>query len=276
MTEPPHFRRLLIIWIALSVVATPLVVILAAPGLPPGNESSQASGQVVDNTVLLGIGTPIAALIVVYFVYALIVFRQRGPQLEEGAAIRGDNRVQVTWIVATGAVVLFAAVYGTIRLFGDGGAGGGQGSDPIAKPSGSQLQVQVIAQDWAFTYRFPSFGGVETPHLELPVNRDVELHVTSLDVIHSFWAHELGVKADANPGVDNVAYAQPTKTGSFDIRCAELCGLWHGHMFDTGQVVSDGQFLAWIHRQQRVFGPATRKLHPYSPQYVPSPQRRAG
>ena len=191
-------------------------------------------------------------------------------------AIRGDNRVQITWIVATAAVVLFAAVYGTIRLFGDGGAGGGQGSDPIAKPSGHQLQVQVIAQQWAFTYRFPSFGGVETPHLELPVNQDVEFHVTSLDAIHSFWAHELGVKADANPGVDNVAYARPTRTGSFDIRCAELCGLWHGHMFDTGQVVSDSQFVAWIHGQRREFAPATGNLPPYNQRYLPSPQRRAG
>jgi cytochrome c oxidase subunit 2 len=275
MPEPRHFRRVLWIWLAVSVIATPLVVLVAAPGLPPGNASSEGSGQVVDNTVLLGIGTPIAAAIVVYFAYTLIVFRHRGPELEEGVAIRGDNRVQLTWIVATSAVVLFAAVYGTIRLL-DNGAGGGQGSDPIAKPSGNPLQIQVIAQQWAFTYRFPSFGGVETAHLELPVDRDVELHVTSLDAIHSFWAHDLGVKADANPGVDNVAYVRPTRTRSFDIRCAELCGMWHGHMFDTGQVVNDGAFLAWIRGQQRVFAPATRQLPPYRSQYNPDPQRRAG
>jgi cytochrome c oxidase subunit 2 len=275
MPEPRHFRRILWIWLAVSVVATPLVVLVAAPGLPPGNSSSEGSGQVVDNTVLLGIATPIAAAIVVYFAYALIVFRHRGPELEEGVAIRGDNRVQLTWIVVTSAVVLFAAVYGTIRLL-NSGAGGGQGSDPIAKPSGHPLQIQVIAQQWAFTYRFPSFGGVETAHLELPVDRNVELHVTSIDAIHSFWAHDLGVKADANPGVDNVAYVHPKRTRSFDIRCAELCGLWHGHMFDTGEVVSDGAFLAWIRGQQRVFAPATANLSPYRTRYEPDPQRRAG
>src|SRR5512132_4010705 len=105
MPESPHLRRMLIMWIALSVVATPLVVLLLAPSLPPGKASSEASGQVVDNTVLFGILTPIAAAIVVYFAYALIVFRQRGPEPEEGVAIRGDNRVQLTWIVATSAVV---------------------------------------------------------------------------------------------------------------------------------------------------------------------------
>jgi cytochrome c oxidase subunit 2 len=275
MPEPPHLRRLLIMWIALSVVATPLAVLLLAPALPPGKASSEASGQVVDNTVLLGIATPIAALILVYFVYVLIVFRRRGPESDEGVAIHGDNRIQTTWIVATSAVVLFSAVYGTVRLL-DNGAGGGQGSSPIAKPSGDPLRIQVIAQNWAFTYRFPSFGGVETAHLELPVDRDVEFHVTSLDVIHSFWAHDLGVKADANPGIDNIAYVRPTRTRSFDIRCAELCGLFHGHMFDTGRVVSDGAFVAWIRRQRRVFAPATRYLPPYTPQYNPEPHRRAG
>jgi cytochrome c oxidase subunit II len=275
MSEPRHFRRILWIWLVVSVIATLLVVLVAAPGLPPGDSSSEGSAQVVDNTVLLAIATPIAAAILVYFAYALIVFRHRGPELEEGEAIRGDNRVQITWILVTSAIVLFAAVYGTVRLL-NSGAGGGQGSDPIAKPSGHPLQVQVIAQQWAFTYRFPSFGGVETAHLELPVDRNVELHVTSLDAIHSFWAHDLGVKADANPGVDNVAYVHPSRTRSFDIRCAELCGLWHGHMFDTGEVVSDGAFLAWIRGQQRVFAPATGQLSPYRTRYEPDPQRRAG
>ena len=191
-------------------------------------------------------------------------------------AIRGNSRVQLTWIVATSAVVLVAAVYGTVRLFSGGGAGGGQGSNPVAKLTGHPLQVQVIAQEWAFTYRFPSYGGVETPHLELPVGKDVEFHATSLDVIHSFWVHDLGVKVDANPGVDNIAYIKPTETGSFDLRCAELCGLFHGHMFDTMQVVSDARFASWIHAQERLFAPAKRNLPRYNIHYYPKPERRAG
>ena len=275
MPEPPHFRRILILWAALSIIATPIVVLVWAPDLPPGNGSNAASGQVTDNTVLLGVVTPIAALMIVYFAYALIVFRRREEGPEEGLAIRGNRSIQTTWLAATSVIVLFLATYGTVRLF-DEGSGGGQGSDPVAKPSGGVLPVQVIAQQWAFTYRFPTFGGVETPHLELPVDRNVALHVTSLDVIHSFWAHDLGVKADANPGVDNVAYVKPTEVRSFSIRCAELCGLFHGHMFDTGQVVSNGAFLAWIHAEQAAFGPATGALPKFRSHYNPAPHRRAG
>ena len=68
----------------------------------------------------------------------------------------------------------------------------------------------------------------------------VEFHVTSLDVIHSFWAYKLGVKADANPGVDNIAFVKPTKLESFNVRCAELCGIWHGYMSNAGRVVTPG------------------------------------
>ena len=275
MPGPPHFRRILILWAALSIIATPIVVLVFAPNLPPGNGANAASGQVTDNTVLLGIQTPIAALLIVYFAYALIVFRRHDDGPEEGVAIRGNTGIQTTWLAATSVVVLFLATYGTVRLF-DEGSGGGQGADPVAKPSGNVLPVQVIGQQWEFTYRFPTFGGVETPHLELPVDRNVALHVTSLDVIHSFWAHDLGVKADANPGVDNVAYVRPTEVRSFSIRCAELCGLFHGHMFDTGEVVSDSAFLTWIHAQQAAFGPGTGALPKFRSHYDPAPHRRAG
>jgi cytochrome c oxidase subunit 2 len=275
MPEPPHFRRILILWAALSIIATPLVVFLWAPDLPPGNNSNAGSGQVTDNTVLLGVVTPIAALMIVYFAYVLIVFRRRDEGPGEGEAILGHQGIQTTWMAVTSVIVLLLATYGTVRLF-DEGSGGGQGSDPVARPDGHQLPVQVIGQQWAFTYRWPTFGGVETPHLELPVNRTIALHVTSLDVIHSFWAHDLGVKADANPGVDNVAYVTPAKVRGFSIRCAELCGLFHGHMFDTGQVVSDSAFLNWIHAQQAAFAPATGALPKYRSHYNPAPHRRAG
>jgi cytochrome c oxidase subunit 2 len=112
------------------------------------------------------------------------------------------------------------------------------------------LQVQVIGQQWQFTYRYPQFGGMESTQLLLPLNRPVAFHVTSLDVIHSFWAYQLGVKADANPGVDNVAYTTTRQLGGFTVRCSELCGIWHGAMFDSGRVVTPAAFLAWATRTQ--------------------------
>jgi cytochrome c oxidase subunit II len=276
MSEPNHARRFGLIWLVATLIAVPLVIVLIGPILPPGNGSEQASGQVTDNTVLLAMATPVLLLVVIYLLYAIICFRQPKGAALEGPAVRGDTRVQTAWIVTTSVLVLALAGYGTVRLLSDYGSGTGSGPSPLTQPSGPKLPVQVIAQQWAFTYRYPTYGGVETPHLVLPVNRWVELNVTSLDVIHSFWAYQLGVKADANPDVNNVAFVKPTHLETFEVRCSELCGIWHGSMFDHGKVVTQSAFATWIREQQVKFAAATKVLPPYSKTYLPEPTRRGG
>jgi cytochrome c oxidase subunit 2 len=274
--EPNHARRFTAIWLIASVIATPLVIVLLGPILPPGNGSEQASGHVTDNTVLLAMATPVLLLVVIYLLYSIINFRQAKGGVLEGPPVRGDARIQTTWIVVTSLLVLSLAGYGTVRLWGDNGAGSGSGPNPLTTPKGPKLPVQVIAQQWAFTYRYPTYGGIETTHLVLPQDKMVELHVTSLDVIHSFWVYQLGVKADANPDVDNVAFVKPTKLETFEVHCAELCGIWHGEMRDHGRVVTPAAFETWIHQQQKNFAPANKVLPPYSRTYLPEPTRRGG
>jgi cytochrome c oxidase subunit II len=272
-----HARRdVLVAWIVLSVVATPLVAIFGARVLPPGSGSVQAAGQTSDNTWILAIITPVICLILVYFAYALARFRApAGEPLVDGPPVRVHTGTLVTWVVLSTVTVLFLAGFGTYELL-QNGSGGGQGPSPIAIPSGPKMQVQVIAQQWEFTYRYPAFGGLETSHLVLPADTQIELHVTSLDAIHSFWAYELGVKADANPGVDNVAYVKTKGPRTFQIQCAELCGLWHGYMFDKGRVVSQAAFTAWVAQQRQIFQAVARYVPAYAPRYYPDPQRRAG
>ena len=280
MDDKPHFRNVALLWLLSCVIMVPIVVFVIGPGLPPGNGSVQASGQVTDNTVLLAVATPVALGVLVYMAYALWAFRERNPEVVlDGPPIRGNASVQFWWLVVTTVLVLFLAGYGSVRLLADG-SGGGQGPNPIAVPSPpkgtSVLPVQVIAQQWEFTYRFPTYGGVQTRDIELPANTLIRFNVTSLDVIHSFWAYELGVKADANPGVNNVAYVTTKGPLTFHVRCAELCGVWHGYMFNTGTVVPRAQFAAWITQQRVQYAPATKNLPPYSRTYFPPPLRRGG
>jgi len=275
--------RIVVIWLITSTVGMVLVPTVLAPHLPPGGGSTEAAGQRFDNEVLTLVSVPIVMLVLVYFGYVLIVFREREPGvLADGPPVRGHMRIQTAWIVVTTITVLFLAAFGTYELLG--GAGGGQGPNPVFVPvaqttSGgetSPLQVQVIGQQWQFTYRYPSLGGFETAQLVLPVDRQIELHVTSLDVIHSFWAYKLGVKADANPGVDNIVYVTPNEVGSFDLRCAELCGLFHGYMFDTGQVMTAAGFAGWAAGQRAFVAPVQKYLPPYGNFYLPDPTYRGG
>jgi cytochrome c oxidase subunit 2 len=275
-----HGLRVVVAWLVLSAIATPLVAIYVGPLIPPGNASAQGQGQVFDNQVMTSLVTPILCLMAVFFAYGLVKFHaKRTEAILDGPPLRNDARVQLLWIVITVTMVLFLAGFGTFELLKDG-SGGGQGPNPIASPSGHDpLQVQVIGQQWQFTYRYPSLGGLESNQLYLPANTDVELHVTSLDVIHSFWAVELGVKADANPGVDNVAYVETKNPTVFHVRCAELCGLWHGYMVNNGHVVSASQFQAWAAQQEKIFAsikPFMNKAPdqggaPYAHSYLPAP-----
>jgi cytochrome c oxidase subunit 2 len=280
VTPSPHLRRFLAIWIGSSLVAAPLVAVFVSPHLPPGGEADAGAGQVTDFAVSTTVATPVLLLIVTFLAYVLVAFRQKGEGIEDGPRVYGHRGVQTTWIVVSVVTVAGLFTFGTWRLLEPGAAGSGQGPTPLSPlhaPKGqSVLPVQVIGQQWQFSYRYPTYGGVETPHLVLPAGRTVELHVTSLDVIHSFWAYGLGVKADANPGTDNVAYVEPKHLGSFDIRCAELCGIWHGYMFDHGRVVTPTGFTSWIKGQQRTFAPVERYLPPYRRTYEPDPERRAG
>jgi cytochrome c oxidase subunit 2 len=249
--EPNHGLRIFLIWIVLALVADLLIWILWKPHLPPGEMTSSAEHQQVDIAVLAMAAAPVMLFVWVYFGYTLINWRHRDGDDDDGPPIFGHTALQATWIGGTAVIVLAAFVFGTVELIVPAGAGAGQGPQPVWKPDGSNLlQVQVIGQQWQFTYRYPQFGGMESTQLVLPANRSIEFHVTSLDVIHSFWAYQLGVKADANPNVDNVAYTTADDTGGFTVRCSELCGIWHGAMFDSGRVTTATAFQAWARATQ--------------------------
>jgi cytochrome c oxidase subunit 2 len=272
-----HGTRIAALTVVGTAIVLPLVLFVLGPNMPPGKGTPAAASQVTDNTVMLVVMTPFTVFILVYLVYAIFAFRaKRGEELRDGAPIRGHFKAQVAWLATTTVAVLFLASFGTERLLADNGAGGGNGPNPVSKPSGAVFPVQVIGQQWQFTYRYPTYGGVETATLVLPVGREIAFHVTSVDVIHSFWAYELGVKADANPGVDNIAYVKTTKVHSFQIRCAELCGLWHGYMSDVGYVVKDATFAKWIAARQAQFAPVAKYLPKYATSYNPDPTFRAG
>ncbi|HEX4520233.1 MAG TPA: cytochrome c oxidase subunit II [Gaiellaceae bacterium] len=275
--EVAHGRRFLALWLVASVILTPLVVVFVGPQLPPGNASVQSSTEVFVDTVLVAVMTPILLFVILFVGFSLSHFRARPGVDGDGPPDRGSSRIQIVWTVVTGIVVMSLATFGTYELAKDG-AGSGQGPSAAFLPAGAAtaMNVQVIGQQWAFTYRYPSYGGIETPHLVLPANTLIRLHVTSLDVVHSFWAYGLGVKADANPGTDNIVYVKVKGPRSFQLRCAELCGLWHGYMFDTGEVVTAAAFKTWIAQQARVYAPIQKFLPPYALSYLPDPDHRAG
>ncbi len=274
-------RRLVLslagIWVLLVAVGSVIFAILT---FPP-QAASNVSRSIQDTTKFITLAAwPIFTLVVVAIIGTVLMHR-RDPDAApmSAGALRGNPRLAGIWIGVVSLIVLTLAVLGTLTLSneeaaevlgvgGRGTAGGSTGGNAEI----TNLEVQVIAQQWQFTYRYPGYGGMESPHLVLPANANVTFHITSLDVVHSFWFPAMGVKADAVPLHDNIFSAQPQQVGTYRIVCGELCGLWHGSMSDNNaQVMSGSDFTSWAQQQQATDGPVMKYLPPYSHTYVPDP-----
>ena len=108
------------------------------------------------------------------------------------------------------------------------------------------LVVNVTGQQWVWTFEYPDAERVSSSNLVVPIDRPIYFNVTSKDVVHNFWVVELGIKIDANPGAVTNTGVTPNKLGTFNIRCAELCGLHHAYMETTITVVTPEEYDAWI------------------------------
>lgn len=118
------------------------------------------------------------------------------------------------------------------------------------------VRVEVLAQQWAWTFRYPGADGrfdtaddlVTLDELRVPVNRAVYLQLTSKDVVHSFYLPNFRTKVDAIPGTITRLWFEPRETGVFEIACAQHCGMWHYRMRGEMMVLSAVDFASWTRR----------------------------
>jgi len=140
-------------------------------------------------------------------------------------------------------------------------------------------EVEVLGRQWNWSYRFPGEDGVlgrsdaslmsasnpfgvdpddpagqddhlvDSPVLHLPLDRPVKMLLRSSDVLHNFTVPQFRVKMDLVPGMVTYQWLTPTRTGTFEILCEELCGIAHFTM--RGRVVVDEQadFDRWLAAQ---------------------------
>jgi cytochrome c oxidase subunit II len=82
--------------------------------------------------------------------------------------------------------------------------------------------------------------------IAVPVNTNVIIHISSLDVIHSFKVFPMRVNQDAIPGMSIPVHFRPTRIGTYPINCAQLCGVGHYSMKGSLKVLSDADFAKWL------------------------------
>ena len=90
----------------------------------------------------------------------------------------------------------------------------------------------------------------------LPKDRPCDFRINTEDVIHGFWVPEFRLKSDAVPGLTTQIRLTPTKLGSYQVVCAELCGLGHSTMRQLVRVVPTAAYESWLQRQRDQAGGA--------------------
>ncbi len=210
---------------------------LSSVGLLPALASAQ--GVSVDQLFRIymwGIAF-LFSLIVVILLYSLVVFRRKKGETGDGAHIEGNSKLEIAWTVLPLIAVLFLASLGAQSL----------GQTRIIDPSA--MVVKVIVGQWYYQFQYPDFG-VGSGDLYLPVGKQVDLQMTSNDVIHSFFVPEFRLKQDILPGRTVDLRVTPTVIGHYKVSCSQLCGRNHSYMTANVVVVSQSEFQAWITQQQ--------------------------
>ena len=114
----------------------------------------------------------------------------------------------------------------------------------IETPPEGALDVYVVAKQWMWTFAYPD-GNATTDDLYVPVGRPIRVVMTSRDVIHSFYVPAFRIKQDVLPGRSTTAWFEVRRPGTYDILCAEYCGLQHSMMRGRVIALDEGAWAKW-------------------------------
>lgn len=188
---------------------------------------------------MAGFGTLVLALTCALWLYAMRRAPRAYTPLEE-------RRIAARWIVGGGIVLPVASILVLLAFgipIGQRLLPGGAGPEP--------LRIEAIAHQWWWEIRYPGVEEALVNEFRLPTGRPMEVHVSSRDVIHSFWIPGLGGKIDAIPGRTHVIRLEATRPGRLRGACAEFCGLEHARMILDVHAMPAAEFDQWISERRR-------------------------
>lgn len=217
------------------------------PGVPGvTNHTDRITGQWVTSwTVLWGVGIVAWGLMI----WALIVYRRRKGETGLPVQLRYNNPIETLFTIVPLILVLGFFAFAARDLAAI--------EEPIANPD---VTIEVVGKQWSWDFNYVDanvyYSGIQSqfegelgseaalPTLYLPVNKTVQIDLSSRDVIHSFWVVDFLYKKDLFPGRTNHMYFTPQVEGTYKGKCAELCGEFHSMMLFNVKVVSQAEYDA--------------------------------
>ncbi len=222
----------------------------------------------MDDTLLITLAITGLFFVVINLLVGYIAWRFRHRDGHR-AAYEPENPKLERWLIGLSAIGIMALLAPGLIVYAD-----------YVRPPHEAMSMEVVGQQWQWAFRFPGRGGqlgttdarfvsgtnplgvnpddpnglddviVVGPEVHLPLNRPVKVLLRSKDVLHDFYVPPFRARMNMVPGMITSFWFTPTKTGKFDILCAQLCGVGHYNMRGHVVVEEPAEFEAWLAKQQ--------------------------
>ena len=192
--------------------------------------------------VVMVISVFFLVVITFFMVYFVIKYnKKRNPKAKN---IHGNISLEITWTVIPTILTLVMFWYGWV------------GYKYMSDAPEDSMVIEVTAQMWKWSFKYQN--GVQSDTLYVPLKKNVRLNLNSLDVNHSFFIPAFRVKKDVIPNKKNYVWFNASEPGSYDIACAEYCGLNHWNMYNRVVVIPEQNFNFWL-QNKAIIGSGTQQ-----------------
>lgn len=198
-------------------------------------EVTQASNfvQGVDTAFLVILGISFFFLISLTVVMIFFIYKYNKKRNPVATQIHGSTTLEIIWTVVPFLLTMVMFYYGWA------------GWKPMQKAPKDSFEITVYGRMWNFNFEYDN--GKRTDTLYLPINQPIKLNLVAMDVLHSLYIPAFRVKQDMVPGMENnFMWFEPQRIGTYDLFCAEYCGLQHSYMSATVKVMEEKDFTDWL------------------------------
>ncbi|MGA3399618.1 MAG: cytochrome c oxidase subunit II [Acetobacteraceae bacterium] len=197
---------------------------------------AEASANAAETDYLIaGFVAVSAAVLAVVFglmLFYVVRYRHNSP-IDRGQIAERSFRFEVSWTAATLLIFFGLFIWGSIMYV------------RLYLPPSNALKIYVVAKQWMWKAEHAG-GQREIDTLHVPVNKPVELVMTSQDVIHDFFVPAFRVKRDVLPGQYETLWFRADEVGTYHLFCSQLCGTGHAAMIGSVVVLSDPDYAKWL------------------------------
>ncbi len=220
----------------------------------------------IDHTIVLTFWITGTVFVAVILFMAYCVWRFRG---QHPAEYSPENKKLEVWLTILTSIGVAGMLAPGLIVWGDF----------VTVPK-EATEIEVVGQQWQWSFRLPgkdgALGTVETKNvtaenplglnpddpkgkddvvivaddLHLPIDKPIKVLLRSIDVLHDFYVPQFRAKMDMVPGMVTYFWLTPSRTGEFEVLCAELCGVGHHAMRGKVVVDSETDYRAWLDGQK--------------------------